>query len=103
MENSREKKAMNIKEKMVKLSEELDNIKDNDSINEKLEEYTMLQIEEDDLVNGTDNLSIKKKELELKELKEAKEKARLIKKIKYIQRINKAENELEELKTNNKK
>lgn len=104
MEKSKEEKTMQIKEKLVELSEKLDDENlDNEGRNQMYQDYTLLQIEEDDALNGTDNLIIKKKELEIENLKFEKEKSGLIKKIKYIQRINKAEKELKELKSNNKR
>ena len=72
----------------------------NEIFNKVTQEITLLQIEKDDIINGTNNLEIKKQEIKIEELNKAKEQSGLIKRIKYVQRINKAKNELEQLKSN---
>ena len=101
MEKSKEEKILAISEKIVDLQEQLDNKKtSNELFNKVTQEITLLQIEKDDIINGTNNLEIKKQEIKLEELNKAKEQSGLIKRIKYVQRINKAKNELEQLKSN---
>ena len=101
MEKSKEEKILAISEKIVDLQEQLDNKKtSNEIFNKVTQEITLLQIEKDDIINGTNNLEIKKQEIKLEELNKAKEQSGLIKRIKYVQRINKAKNELEQLKSN---
>ncbi len=101
MEKSKEEKILAISEKIVDLQEQLDNKKtSNELFNKVTQEITLLQIEKDDIINGTNNLEIKKQEIKIEELNKAKEQSGLIKRIKYVQRINKAKNELEQLKSN---
>ncbi len=101
MEKSKEEKILAISEKIVDLQEQLDNKKtSNEIFNKVTQEITLLQIEKDDIINGTNNLEIKKQEIKIEELNKAKEQSGLIKRIKYVQRINKAKNELEQLKSN---
>ena len=101
MEKSKEEKILAISEKIVDLQEQLDNKKtSNEIFNKVTQEITLLKIEKDDIINGTNNLEIKKQEIKIEELNKAKEQSGLIKRIKYVQRKKKKKNELEQLKSN---
>ena len=100
MEKSKEEKILAISEKIVDLQEQLDNKKtSNELFNKVTQEITLLQIEKDDIINGTNNLEIKKQEIKIEELNKAKEQSGLIKRIKYVQRINKAKNDALDART----
>ena len=101
MEKSKEEKILAISEKIVDLQEQLDNKKtSNEIFNKVTQEITLLKKEKDDIINGTNNLEIKKQEIKIEELNKAKEQSGLIKRIKYVQRKKKKKNELEQLKSN---
>ena len=69
MEKSKEEKILAISEKIVDLQEQLDNKKtSNELFNKVTQEITLLQIEKDDIINGTNNLEIKKQEIKIEEL-----------------------------------
>ncbi len=65
------------------------------------QEIKELEIEKSDLINGTNNLAILKKEKEIKRLKALKEEAMFLKRIKYSKEISKQEEELEMLQKSN--
>ena len=67
-----------------------------------LAEIKQLEMEKDDLINGTNNLEISKKEIEIKRLKALKEEAMFLKKMKYSKEISKKEEELANLKKGKK-
>ena len=60
-----------------------------------------LMMEKDDLINGTNNLEIKKIEIKINQLKLLKEKANFIKKYKVNAEIKAATSELEALQNQN--
>ncbi|MBQ3436085.1 MAG: hypothetical protein IJH13_03620 [Bacilli bacterium] len=54
-----------------------------------------LEMEKDDLINGTNNLGIKRKEEEIRQLKALRKEANFLKRMKYNKQITQQEAELE--------
>ena len=72
-------------------------------VTQAIAEIEELELEKEDLLNGTNNLMIYKTQKRLNQLKLLKEDANLIKKLQYNSEIKKAEAELQSLSTKSAK